>query len=75
MATQCVCGAELEARPEAFRVTMSPCQCAKPASSRHQVRVRCGIGDTVSRELYEDRTRLGLPIQTDTEIGVKAKWR
>ena len=52
---------------------MSPCRCNEPGPGRRQVAIE-KLGDFVYEKQYDDRLRLGLPIETDTEKGIRKRW-
>ena len=72
MPTVCCCSNDLQERPKGFRVTRYPCRCKDPGGARRHH--RSGIPDHVFETQYEERTRLGLPLETDTEKAVRSRW-
>ncbi len=73
MATFCCCGNERNAKPEGFKVTRSPCCCKRPAGSRRKIAT--GLPWHVFEAQFNERKRLGLPIQTDREKEARSKWQ
>ncbi len=74
MATECCCGNQLERLPASFRVRMSPCKCDAPGASARMLPVRGEIPEYCFAKQYEQRRRLGLPLETDTERGIRSRW-
>ncbi len=72
MPTLCCCGNKLEPDPS-FTVRQAPCKCKAPGPGRRQAAPH-GIPDHVFEQQYNERKRLGLPIETDMERGVRRKW-
>jgi len=72
--TVCCCSNELDAAPSGLRVRMSPCRCKKPGPGKRTLR-QPGLPQYVFENQYNERTRLGLPLETDIEKGVRSKWR
>ncbi len=68
----CCCGNLLRKEPR-FKVVKYPCQCEKPGTERRRP-PKVGLSDYVDRRTYEQRTRLGLPVQTEVEKSVGEKW-
>ncbi len=71
--TLCICGNELSQKPK-FKFTIQPCRCDAPGPGRRQGRVLDGIHEFCGKKQYQDRKRLGLPLMTDTELGVRSRW-
>lgn len=73
MATFCCCGNETSKLPE-FKMTVSPCQCDVPQGRRRTLTVGGKIPEFCFERQYEQRTRLNLPLETDTEKGIRKRW-
>ncbi len=73
MAHLCCCGNEISAKPKGFKLTSSPCQCEKQGPGRGTMQ-HPGIPSHVFKKQWEERRRAGLPMETDTEKGVRKKW-
>ena len=56
------------------KTTMSPCRCEEPGPGRRRQIPLEMLGDYVYEQQYDDRRRLGLPIETDTEKGIRKRW-
>lgn len=72
MPTRCVCGNETSPEPD-FKVTHSPCRCETPGSGRRTLGAQ-GMPRYVSKQQFEERRRLGLPVVTDIERGSYSRW-
>ena len=70
--TVCCCGNELAKGPDGFKVRHSPCRCRHPAGPRFGAKMF--MGNFVFSKQHEERTRLGLPLETDIEKGIRKKW-
>ncbi len=74
MPTFCCCGNELEEAPRT-KITMSPCKCDDPRSFRRKLRTS-GIPNHIFEKQWTERTRLGLPMETDFERGIQgSRWK
>ncbi len=71
MATQCVCGNELESTP-AYKLRVSPCRCEAPGPGARTLQT--GLPWHLFEKQYEERRRLGLPLLTDTERAARSRW-
>ncbi len=74
MATRCVCRRRLEDEPETFELTVAPCRCDRPCGGPRQAENR-DIPSHVFKQQFEERERLGLPMETDTEKGIRKRWQ
>ena len=74
MPTFCCCGNHLDDKTS-VKTTVSPCGCDAPGPGRRQRRVQIGIPEYCFRDQYEERTRLGLPLETDMEKEIRSKWQ
>ncbi len=54
---------------------MSPCKCDKPRSFRRRLHT-AGIPNHIFEKQWTERTRLGLPMETDFERGIQgSRWK
>ena len=74
MPTVCCCGNPLEARPGSFTVRMSPCKCGAAKGGGRSTLDQPGVPAYCFEQQYKERTRLGLPLETDIEKGVRRNW-
>lgn len=71
--TCCICGNRWE-KPEGIRVNRRVCRCDTPGPGKRAGGVS-RLPDGVTKEQYEERTRLGLPVVTDIERAAMAsRW-
>ena len=62
----CECGNELGTTIGDVKATRHPCLCAKPGNERSPS-PRIGLPSFISRDHYEERTRLGMPLVLPAE--------
>jgi hypothetical protein len=72
MPTFCCCSNELSEGPKGLRVNMHPCRCEAPGGPKSGRSV--GLPTYVFEKQYNERTRLGLPLETDTEKAIRRRW-
>lgn len=71
MATLCVCGKELDAKPESFRINRKPCLCDEPGPRFPWIEPSKGLSFMRGRVVRDPkRAALGLPDQSPYEKSV-----
>lgn len=68
----CCCGNQL--REVKVKITVHPCQCDTPLTSRRAAPPNLDPLSWVSERQYIQRTRLGLPIMCDAEKASVSIW-
>lgn len=68
----CCCGNKKRDTP--VKITVHPCQCKTPSSSSRSSRPNLDKLAHVSSKQYEERTRLGLPLETGFEKAANSIW-
>lgn len=76
MPNVCCCGNDLPDRsPSRVLVTYKPCRCdVEVAGKGSRIGAEPIMTQGVSKEHFEQRRRLGLPLQTPMERSAKTKW-
>jgi hypothetical protein len=71
----CVCGNSLvlDTQQPAFVTRRSPCRCEEPGPGGRTSPCR-DLPAGVSRRQFEQRTKLGLPVEADIEKAMRTSW-
>ena len=67
----CKCGNALAELP--FKMVIHPCRCSVKGGANHTAPDLDRIGN-ISERQYEQRTRVGLPIEADVEKSARIPW-
>ncbi len=57
-----------------FRMVSSPCRCPEPGDGKRCGVVKHGIPDGVFSRQWNQRRKLGLPIETGSEKEMRTRW-